>query len=96
MSDLSEQYLVIKAKAIRLKERFRENNEGENIENSDSFLAEDWRICMTQMGALSKAMYIEYNAKHGYPYIDCAYRPRTGRWKRNPYLRSAHVESIAS
>jgi len=87
MSELSEQYLLVLSKAARLRQRFKEANPDGDIEKSESFLAEDWRICVEQLNALTTELYKEHFAEHGYPYKDCAPQLRRGSWRRNPSVR---------
>jgi hypothetical protein len=87
MSDLRIQYLAVKAKAARLRQRFQENNPGENIERSETFLAEDWQICAEKMAKLTTAMFKEYAHTRRYPYVDCKPQLRPGHWRHSPRLR---------
>jgi hypothetical protein len=93
---MSETTLSLKLKAALLKERYDQANNEEDIEVSESFLAEDYRECLEKIAKLATQPFIEYNARHGYPYADCQCKLVRGRWKRNPKLqRDTHVERLA-
>jgi hypothetical protein len=94
MSEISthQRYLQWKARAVRLRERFETNNEGEHIQDSDSFLADDWRLALEKMNELTTLLYKEHAAGKAYRYRPG--RHRRGLWKKRQELKERNEQLV--
>jgi len=92
MSETYQRYLQWKLRAAQLKEKFEAANEGERIQESDSFLADDWRLALEKINELSTLLYKEHAAKKTY-----RYRPSLllrGQWKKRQELKERHEQLV--